>query len=140
VYPFNPNAIDCRLAAGKGDGGEGGMTKPSEGGSGDQDETHEGESDGHGGSEDRWRGESNELGGSVSEEMQFDPSVNQRKEELYQDALKATIFMIMSIFSGWKRTIQSPYLPIGTHWCQHLNSSLQSVTSLATSVHWRALS
>jgi hypothetical protein len=84
VYPFNPNAIDCRLAAGKGDGGEGGMTKPSEGGSGDQDETHEGESDDHGGSEDRWRGESDELGGSVSEEMHFDPSVNQRKEELYQ--------------------------------------------------------
>ena len=41
VYPFNPNAIDCRLAAGREDdkAHEGG-TKPSEEGKGDQDETH----------------------------------------------------------------------------------------------------
>ena len=41
MYPFNPNAIDCRLTAGKGEDSkahEGGI-KPSEGGSGDQDET-----------------------------------------------------------------------------------------------------
>ena len=67
MYPFNPNAIDCRLGTGKGEDSnahEGG-TKPSEGG-GDQDETH---SVDHGASEDNWRGDSDELGGTVLEEM-----------------------------------------------------------------------
>lgn len=38
--------------------------------------------------------------------------------------------MILSILSDWKRTIRSLYLPIGTHWFQHLNSSLPSIGHL----------
>ena len=74
MYPFNPNAIDCRLAAGREDdkAHEGG-TKPIEEGKGDQDETHR-----------SLRGEGDVY---VQEEMQFDPSTNQidsKMEELYQ--------------------------------------------------------
>ena len=52
-----------------------------------------------------------------------------------KDALKrGTIFMILSILSGWKRTIQSLYLPTGTHWCQQLSSNLLSASVLAISL------
>ena len=42
--------------------------------------------------------------------------------------------MILSMWSDWKRTIQSLYLLIDTHWCQHLNNSLPSVMFLAISL------
>ena len=112
-------------------------------------ETRTKHSDDHGASEDHWRGESDELGRAVLEEMYFDPSINQmnsKSEELYQRHFEGSydiiIFMILSILSDWKRTIQNLYLPIGTqcHRFQHLNSSLPSVTFLATSFPWRPLS
>ena len=76
MYPFNPNAIDCRLAAGRDSEAHEGL-KPSEEGKGDQDETHR-----------SLRGEGDVY---VPEEMQFDPSTNQidsKMEELYQRRFK----------------------------------------------------
>ena len=78
MYPFNPNATDCRLAAEK--EGSKAHTNPSVEGGGEENEDR-------GGGEDSWREESGELDGYVPEELHFDPGANQidsEKEELYK--------------------------------------------------------
>ena len=129
VYPFNPNAIDCRLATEK--EGSKAHTNPSVEGDGEENEDCSG-------SEDNWREESGELDGYIPEELHFDPGANQidsEKKSSTKDTLKKDmIFMMMSILNGWKRIIQSLYLLIGIHWCQHLNGNLPSVIVLAMSL------
>ena len=86
VYPFNPNAIDCRLTAEEGEESkarEGEHTLSAEGS--EDHTTPRGENEDHRVNEDSWRRESS---GFVSaDDMHFDSDANQtdsKKEELYQ--------------------------------------------------------
>ena len=91
VYPFNPNAIDCRLAARK-EGSEA-QEGPSKGGEGE-----------HGGSEDDYRDESGELDGYVPAGWHCDSDANpvdSKKEELYQQRFEEGYDIYDSEYFEW---------------------------------------
>ena len=101
VFPFNPNAIDRRLAAGKEDCEQ---HISSEEDNGDQDATHEPECEDHGFNKDNMSAEGDMY---LPEESQIDRSADQtdsKMEQLYQrrfeEGYDIAIYMILGMWSG----------------------------------------
>ena len=104
VYPFNPNAIDCRLADSRAHEGEAQASEEEDGG-GNED---------HGGSAHSWREESGELAGYLPDGLHSNSDANQidsKKEELYQRRFEEGYDVYDSGYLKWLEKNHPEFVP-----------------------------